>query len=126
MFTETEMAQRESIGMNALWDHPFTHRPYDPIYEIMSRAILGSPCQRLRYHDICFAIRERFSELVSKEPWWPVSGRFFCLVSSRFQRMSLCMVCTLIPCSLFVITSMFYILISHQTRSKSLLFSMSK
>jgi len=74
MFTETEIAQRESVGMNVLWEDPINHCPDVPLHEIISRAILGSPRQRLGLGDIYNAIQERFRYVVLQDCFWLVSG----------------------------------------------------
>ncbi len=73
MCIEEEIAQRESVGLNTLRDNTM-HCPEDAMTEVISRAILGSPHQRLYFYQIYEAIRERFRYFVIQNDRWPVSG----------------------------------------------------
>lgn len=73
MFTDAEIAEREHLGLNALKESS-SCGPMDYQAELMTRAILGSPGQRLHTQEIAHALRVRFKYFVIQKPSWPVSG----------------------------------------------------
>ena len=85
MCIEEEIAHRESVGMNTLEGDPTHGGPTATMSEVMCRAILGSPEQRLYCHEIYEAVRERFRYFViQSDVEWPVCGiiPFFLVVST--------------------------------------------
>jgi len=88
MLTDAEIAEREQVGLNALKDHSLHPMDYQP--ELIRRAILGSPGQRLHTHEISHALRIRFKYFVMQKPSWPVSG--IIIFFDVFQRILLTLI----------------------------------